>query len=456
MTPSGGGAGGGFVPAGGGFVPSGGGSAGGTFTIPCDLSQRPPGGLANNQLLADGGFSRLAGGQVSGTTASFSGLPWSSSYVADRSVDGDPATSFFSATSTCGFVGLPEYCCAGVSLTVSLPTDTEVSAVKLVGNREYPTGYDLLSGRLVFLDAAGLERGRAPFVANRPEADWGAIIGTPLQQIRSVRVEFEWAEGSGPGLAEVQLFSPSAWALVDGGINAGPIGWTQSAGLFRGSPGARVTVECPPAGPAVPIWGTDLYTDDSSICAAAIHAGVISATTGGPVTFTVAPGQPSYLGSTRNGITSLSWQQYQGSFCFGACRPGGTQPPDAGQLVDAGAPVVDAGAPIGLDAGAPSLFDAGVISWNDTTMSWPIGPGSTAEGQCPPGLPLNSVWGTGVYTGDSSVCAAAVHDGRIMPLAGGPVRVAIRPGISLYQGSTQNGVSSSPWGAYSRSFSFLP
>ncbi|KAG8555482.1 hypothetical protein GDO81_017719 [Engystomops pustulosus] len=51
------------------------------------------------------------------------------------------------------------------------------------------------------------------------------------------------------------------------------------------------------------VWGTDVYTDDSSICRAAIHAGLIP-NEGGEVTVWKTPGHVSYSGSTRNGITT--------------------------------------------------------------------------------------------------------------------------------------------------------
>lgn len=52
-----------------------------------------------------------------------------------------------------------------------------------------------------------------------------------------------------------------------------------------------------------PVWGTDIYTAASAICAAALHAGVIPPS-GGTVRVIAAPGQASYAGSARNGVTS--------------------------------------------------------------------------------------------------------------------------------------------------------
>lgn len=61
------------------------------------------------------------------------------------------------------------------------------------------------------------------------------------------------------------------------------------------------------------VWGDGLYTKDSPICKAAIHAGVISKS-GGKVKVTVQPGQDSYKGSTKNGITTESYGSFGGSY----------------------------------------------------------------------------------------------------------------------------------------------
>ena len=69
------------------------------------------------------------------------------------------------------------------------------------------------------------------------------------------------------------------------------------------------------------MYGTDVYLDDSGICLAAIHAGLITPA-GGTVTIEIRPGQASYVGSTRNGVTSSTAGQYPGSFVF--IREGGS------------------------------------------------------------------------------------------------------------------------------------
>lgn len=63
------------------------------------------------------------------------------------------------------------------------------------------------------------------------------------------------------------------------------------------------------------VWGSDVYTSDSSICRAARHAGIIPAE-GGTVQVIPAPGMPSYAGTTANGVTSLSYGAWGASFTF--------------------------------------------------------------------------------------------------------------------------------------------
>lgn len=60
------------------------------------------------------------------------------------------------------------------------------------------------------------------------------------------------------------------------------------------------------------VWGTGPYTDDSKICRAAVHAGVISST-GGHIEIQAVKVQPSYQGSSRNGIQTTKYGPWKGS-----------------------------------------------------------------------------------------------------------------------------------------------
>lgn len=64
------------------------------------------------------------------------------------------------------------------------------------------------------------------------------------------------------------------------------------------------------------VWGDGIYTDDSSIGAAAVHAGLLQPGQTAPVVVEIMPGQDSYAGSSANGILSNSYGQWQGSFKF--------------------------------------------------------------------------------------------------------------------------------------------
>lgn len=90
--------------------------------------------------------------------------------------------------------------------------------------------------------------------------------------------------------------------------------WSSNAYAFRGRNGLRVLYVCPPGGAWSSFWGTDVYTDDSSVCTAGVHTGRITLQSGGPVVIEVRPGQRAYPGSTRNGVQSYEYGEYVGSF----------------------------------------------------------------------------------------------------------------------------------------------
>lgn len=84
---------------------------------------------------------------------------------------------------------------------------------------------------------------------------------------------------------------------------------------LRGMNGERYEFRCPPGKPQPSrVGGSGPYTDDSSICTAAVHAGVIHAKDGGVVAIEIRPGQPSYQGSQQNYIKSGDCGPWSGSF----------------------------------------------------------------------------------------------------------------------------------------------
>jgi hypothetical protein len=63
-----------------------------------------------------------------------------------------------------------------------------------------------------------------------------------------------------------------------------------------------------------------------------------------------------------------------------------------------------------------------------------------------------SVWGTDVYTGDSSLALAAVHAGAVKPGETAVVRVTVLRPLNHYQGSVRNGVTSHDYGRYGTAY----
>lgn len=92
--------------------------------------------------------------------------------------------------------------------------------------------------------------------------------------------------------------------------------WGLNAAEFRGRDGDRIEFECAADGEIGSVWGTAIYTDDSSVCSAAVHAGLIETDDGGTVVIEIAPGEDEYEGSEANGVTSQSYGEWGGSFTF--------------------------------------------------------------------------------------------------------------------------------------------
>jgi Ca2+-binding EF-hand superfamily protein len=65
------------------------------------------------------------------------------------------------------------------------------------------------------------------------------------------------------------------------------------------------------------VWGTDVYTSDSPIAKAAVHAGLLEVGQTALIKVTILPGQDSYIGSERNGVTTSGYGKYGGSYTVG-------------------------------------------------------------------------------------------------------------------------------------------
>jgi hypothetical protein len=107
---------------------------------------------------------------------------------------------------------------------------------------------------------------------------------------------------------------------IEGSDEITPILWDTTASGFKGNAGATYTFECPADGTARPVFGSDIYTDYSSICTAAVHAGVITLKDGGTITMEYRPGRTIYGSTVRHDITSITTGEHTRSFLI---RPNG-------------------------------------------------------------------------------------------------------------------------------------
>jgi hypothetical protein len=101
-------------------------------------------------------------------------------------------------------------------------------------------------------------------------------------------------------------------------VSSGPTTATASTHAIdrRSQVGQTFTYSCPANLAAATIWGTDMYTDDSPICTAAVHKGIITRAAGGTVTIKIEPGQSTYTGSSKNGVGSGGYGSWPGSYSF--------------------------------------------------------------------------------------------------------------------------------------------
>ena len=203
--------------------------------------------------------------------------------------------------------------------------------------------------------------------------------------------------------------------------------------------GQRLTVRCPPANinQTIPkVFGTGTYPSDTPICAAALHAGVITKE-GGTVTIQLNPGKSEYKGSTQNGVTSADRPETKRSIVF---------------VTEANAKAAD----------KQRLAHLPRIDWNTkftrTGFAYRDLIGQQISFRCPPApgnLKSRLVYGTDDYAFASMICRAAAHAGKLSLEAGGVVTVQINPGVEELVGSIRNGIETSSKQGSDRSIRFV-
>jgi hypothetical protein len=230
--------------------------------------------------------------------------------------------------------------------------------------------------------------------------------------------------------------APTPHPVIDPGpppIQARGVACEVAENTLGGVVGDRIAIACPAGCRAAQLWGTDVYTNDSSMCTAAIHAGVIDASTGGAAMITILAGQPSYAASTQHDVSSQAWGQWNGSFRVD---------PIQGRFV-----IADKMRPRTVPPQPSNLLTC--ASTASAELPGAIGTRKTLI--CPAGCMTGQVWGSGIYTDDSAMCVAAVHAG-VTSIMGGSIVVTILGGLPAYPATQQNGVTTGAWGAWGRSY----
>ena len=90
--------------------------------------------------------------------------------------------------------------------------------------------------------------------------------------------------------------------------------WNQGVSQFRGQYGQRYTMNCIKNGSEFAVWGSNPYTDDSPVCTAAAHQGLMTRNQGGSVTVESRPAQKKFEGGNANGVTAFPWGPFPGSY----------------------------------------------------------------------------------------------------------------------------------------------
>ena len=68
------------------------------------------------------------------------------------------------------------------------------------------------------------------------------------------------------------------------------------------------------ANPAGSVWGTDVYTTDSTLAAVVIHAGLLKPGQTGVISVSIVQSPNLFVGSLRNGVTSTAYDRYPAAY----------------------------------------------------------------------------------------------------------------------------------------------
>ncbi|MEM6691448.1 MAG: LCCL domain-containing protein [Planctomycetota bacterium] len=202
--------------------------------------------------------------------------------------------------------------------------------------------------------------------------------------------------------------------------------------------GQRLTVNCPPASPNQDlsgVFGTGNYPSESSICVAAMHAGVITKD-GGPVTIQLNPGLTEYIGSESHGVSTgtLPGTEFSMAFVTNENRE------ENDRIRLEYLPRIDWN----------TKFTSTGLAYRDL-----VGQRFTFRvPSAPVDRRMRIVYGTDHYDFSSNLPVAALHAG-VITKEGGLITVQLDYGKGKLVGSIRNGVETKSKNGRDRSLSFV-
>jgi thiol-disulfide isomerase/thioredoxin len=169
------------------------------------------------------------------------------------------------------------------------------------------------------------------------------------------------------------------------------------------------------------IWGDAVYTLDSDLGTAAVHAGLVGEGETKTLRVWIVPAPSTFSEANRNGVQSRRWGSFSGAFIL--------------EAADA--------AVGGVTQQRSQRHRANIVT------SLQIGESRTVSIT---GAARGPVWGTEQYTGDSLLEAAAVHAGAVQVGERVELIVTRVQPPARFEGSEQHGIRSSSWGPYPMAF----
>jgi hypothetical protein len=196
-----------------------------------------------------------------------------------------------------------------------------------------------------------------------------------------------------------------------------------------------------------PIWGTDTYHEDSSICWSGLHAGLLSREQGGSLYVEFGPDASPYRASNRNGVRTEDYTVgVRGSFRLSAAT-GSSLTVDVEKAKPvATTPPLTGGRRIDWWTKGNQLRDGSVPNEGSGQPKYQIGDRVLVNCAGQAFFPGGGLWGTDRYTLDSTVCAAGIHAGVSTLQRGGSFYVEFTPDAGSYSSTDHNGIRSGEFG----------